>query len=170
MAIYGMGPTMLLNTPGRTYPGVRDWFKALRLAEGATMPIGATGYCWGGKHVVTMASFKDKGGPNNDKPLFDAGFTAHPSMLSIPKEIEEINLPVSFALAELDMGMSVDQEKQIKKIIEAKEGSAKGEAKIYEGVGHGFSVRADFKVEKVAMQAAEAEHQALDWFNKHFGF
>jgi dienelactone hydrolase len=162
-----MLPAMLTNTPGRAYPGIRDFFKALRTAEGATMPVGAAGYCWGGKFVVLMAAAKDKVG---DRPLIDAGYTAHPSFLSLPGDIEAIKIPTSFAMAELDMGLSKEQQQQIKKIVEAKPETERGEVITYDGVGHGFSIRADFKVMDVAQKAAEAEHQALNWFNKHFGF
>jgi dienelactone hydrolase len=165
-----MVPTMIGNRIGVTWPGVRDWFAALRLGEGAALPVGAAGYCWGGKHVVLLGAAKDLGGPAGDRPLIDAGFTAHPSLLSLPGDVEALRVPTSFAMAEHDMGLSVAQQQQIKAIVEAKPDKERGEVRTYEGVGHGFSVRADFTNEKVAQQAAEAEHQALDWFNHHFGF
>lgn len=107
-------------------------------------------------------------GPDG-KPLLDAGFTAHPSMLSIPSDIEKIVRPVSFALAETDQQISPEQAIRLKSIVEAKEGDALGEVEIIKDTGHGFAVRADMKYQDIAKQAAAAEDMCIHWLNKHFG-
>lgn len=106
-------------------------------------------------------------GPDG-KPLLDAGFTAHPSMLSIPGDIEKIVRPVSFALAEVDNQVSPEQAIRLKAMVEAKEGDAQGEAEIIKGTGHGFAVRAELKHDDIAAQAAAAEDMCINWLNKHF--
>lgn len=149
---------------GATSAGVRGFFEQLRKDEGATQSIGAAGFCWGGKHVVQLAAGLEKDG----KPLLDAGFTAHPSFLSIPGDLEKLKRPVSFALAAKDAQISPDQGAQIKKIVEALPAPATGESHIFAKTGHGFAVRADMNETDVAAQAAKAEDQAIAWFKKHF--
>lgn len=139
---------------------------SLRQNEAANLPIGAAGYCWGGKHVVLLAHGEK--GPDG-KPLLDAGFTAHPSMLSVPGDIEKIERPVSFAFAETDQQLSAAQCEQIKGMVESKEGDAKGEAEVIKNTGHGFAVRADLTNPDVAEQALYAEDMCLKWFKQHFG-
>ncbi|KAM3548269.1 hypothetical protein ARSEF4850_009512, partial [Beauveria asiatica] len=129
-----------------------------------TQPIGAAGFCWGGKHVVLLSHGHEIDG----KPLLDAGFTAHPSMLSIPSDIQKIQRPVSFALAAKDDQISPAKADKVKVIVEALPSPATGEAYVIPGTGHGFAVRADLTKDDVAAQAARAEDQAVDWFNKHF--
>ena len=95
----------------------------------------------------------------------DVGFTGHPSNLEIPKEIEKIKKPVSFAIGDQDITVNMAQVEQIKKIVEEKE---VGEVKVYYGTGHGFCVRADHIREDSRKQAEEAEEQAIAWFKRNF--
>lgn len=61
------------------------------------MPLGAAGFCWGGKHVVNIA----RGGlAKNGSPLVDAVFTGHPSILEIPSELEKVVKPLSVAIGD----------------------------------------------------------------------
>lgn len=130
------------------------------------MPVGAAGFCWGGKHTVLLAADEEL---VNGKRLLDAGFTGHPSMLSVPADIKAMTLPVAFALAENDTAVSVQQTEQIKQIVEGQPEVQRGEVVVYNGCGHGFCIRADPTNDDVAKQAAEAEDQCIRWFNKHFG-
>ncbi|PYH92901.1 alpha/beta-hydrolase [Aspergillus ellipticus CBS 707.79] len=160
--IYGVVPFLYRNRFGKSWPVVKDFFAALRKNEGAALPVGAAGFCWGGKHTVILAH----GAEVDGKPLINAGFTGHPSMLEIPADIEKITIPVSFAMGELDSAVKLPQIKQIESALNQKEGA--GEVKVYYGAGHGFCVRADVVVKDVETQALEAEDQAIDWFNRHF--
>ncbi|KAK8144563.1 hypothetical protein G3M48_005650 [Beauveria asiatica] len=157
-------PFFYYCNPGKTFPVVKGFFEQLRKDEGATQPIGAAGFCWGGKHVVLLSHGHEIDG----KPLLDAGFTAHPSMLSIPSDIQKIQRPVSFALAAKDDQISPAKADKVKAIVEALPSPATGEAYVIPGTGHGFAVRADLTKDDVAAQAARAEDQGVDWFNKHF--
>ncbi|EXU97536.1 dienelactone hydrolase [Metarhizium robertsii] len=157
-------PFFIRCAPGRTYPGVKGFFEQLRKEEGQALPIGAAGFCWGGKHTVTLAH----GAEINGQPLIDAGFTGHPSLLSLPSDVEKIKRPVSFACAEDDNQISLKQAEQIKAIVTAFPEPYKGELRVYQKTGHGFAVRADLKVPDVAAQAAAAEDQAIAWFTSHF--
>lgn len=150
--------------PGKTFPVVKGFFEQLRKDEGATQSIGAAGFCWGGKFVTLLSHGHEIGG----RPLIDAGFTAHPSMLSIPSDIEKIQRPVSFALAAKDDQIPPAKAAKLKAVVEALPSPATGEAFVIEKTGHGFAVRADVAQDDVAAQAARAEDQCMDWFNKHF--
>ena len=143
---------------------MKGFFEQLRKEEGATLPIGAAGYCWGGKHAILLAH----GAEINGKPLIDAAFAGHPSFLSLPGDAEKIAVPVSFAMAEKDNQVSVEQAKKIKAIVEAKPESSRGELRIYDDISHGFCVRAALEVEGVAQKASDAEDQCLAWFNAQF--
>jgi dienelactone hydrolase len=144
-------------------PKVRAFFEAVRCDEGQDVPIGAAGFCWGGKHTVNLAH---GGLATNGKPLIDAAFSGHPSALDIPGELKDVVTPLSFAMAEKDMALSLAQVEQIR--VALKETSAEHEVVVYEGAGHGFCVRADLNNEKVMEQSIAAEEQAIKWFKKVF--
>ncbi|KAL5333015.1 Alpha/Beta hydrolase protein [Aspergillus crustosus] len=167
----GIGPFIFSNRPGKSYPIVSSWFKSLRESpEGSSLPIGAAGFCWGGKHTLLLA----RGGSTNvdwvERGLIDAGFTGHPSLLEVPGDIEKVTLPVSYALGDLDSNLKADQIEVIKKVVERKAASEgiDGEVRVYVGAGHGFCVRADTAVEESGRQAGEAEDQAIEFFQKWF--
>lgn len=160
-----MIPFTFFNSPGKTYPGVKAFFEAVRSNEGSSLPVGAAGFCWGGKHTVLLSMEPDVAGV---KPLIDAGFTGHPSMLEIPVEIEKIRKPISFAIGEFDIAVKTPHIEQIKVVVDKQEEAYKGEVKVYPGAGHGFCVRADHILKESASQASEAEDQCIEWFNKHF--
>lgn len=160
-------PWSLQNSPAKRLPTVKAFFKALRENEGAHLGIGAAGFCWGGKHVCSLGA-NDVADQVDGKPLFDAGFTAHPSFLVVPKDIEALKLPVSFAIGDKDIQVKAVQIPEIQKIVEAKPDYAKGEVTMYPGAGHGFAVRADHVLTDAKQQADEAEEQCIAWFQRHF--
>ncbi|KZF24400.1 hypothetical protein L228DRAFT_266743 [Xylona heveae TC161] len=163
--LYLMIPFMLANTFSKTWPPVKSFFESIRENEGANLPVGAAGFCWGGKHTVVLAHGYEA---SNGKPLIDAGFTAHPSNLVLPTEIEQMKKPVSFALGDKDIVIKAPQIEQIKQIVEKQSEEAKGEVKVYYGASHGFGVRADLVLLDAQKQANECQEQALHWFNSQF--
>ncbi|KAL2870204.1 dienelactone hydrolase family protein [Aspergillus lucknowensis] len=162
--LYGLVPFIVKNRPGRSYPIVEAFFTALRNSEGAATPVGAAGFCWGGKHTVLLAHGASTVIEGVETPLINAGFTGHPSLLAIPGDIEKLKIPVSFALGELDNNLKAKAIGVVQRAMEGKE----GEVKVYVGAGHGFCVRADTAVEDSNRQAAEAEEQAVAFFQKWF--
>ncbi|KAI9931048.1 hypothetical protein ASPWEDRAFT_34416 [Aspergillus wentii DTO 134E9] len=156
-------PFLLFTRFTKTWPTVQSFFTALRSNEGLHLPIASVGYCWGGKHTVTLSH-----GYNVDgRPLIDAGFTGHPSFLTIPDDIVRIRVPVSFALGQLDVLNSGRKAEYLKAIMADKEEEGLGEVRVYEGAGHGFCVREDTVLGDAERQATEAEEQALTWFEGH---
>jgi len=162
--LYGMAPFLYFNSVGKAWPKVQSFFEAVRLNEGSTLPIGISGFCWGGKHAFIIA--QGQTAPNG-KPLIDAAFTAHPSFLKIPDDVVGVKKPVSVAIGDKDNNIKPPQIEVIKQILE-NEVPVSGEVKVYPGAGHGFGIRADMVLDDSAKQADEAADQALDWFNRHF--
>ncbi|KAK0764336.1 hypothetical protein N5P37_003735 [Trichoderma harzianum] len=163
-AMGGMLPFITYNWPTRAWPRVKGFFEQLRKEEGASLPVGAAGFCWGGKQVILLG----RGDTIDGRPLIDAGFTGHPSMLSLNSDIENLKLPVSFAMAEHDDYLSVEKAEAIRAIVEAKPEPARGELTIYLKAGHGFCVRADHKFPDSLQQADDATEQCIKWFTAHF--
>ncbi|KAL4902277.1 hypothetical protein BDW74DRAFT_186993 [Aspergillus multicolor] len=167
-ALYAMPPWLLHNRPSKSYPIVESFFVSLRQSEeGQRHHIGAAGFCWGGKHTVLLAHGASTTVNGTKRRLIDAGFTGHPSLLTLPGDIEKMVIPVSFALGDQDSNLKGEKIELIKKIVEEKE-EVGGEVKVYVGAGHGFCVRADFEVKESYRQAAESEEQAIEFFRKRF--
>lgn len=168
-AMYGFIPWIIRNRPGRSFPIVKKFFDELRGETGAAgTPVGTAGFCWGGKHVVLLADAQHK--TPDGRPMYDAGFTGHPSFLEVPKDIERIALPISFAVPEKDNQLKVPRDTDIiDRIMEGRPEATRGEVRVYEKVGHGFCVRADIEVKDVAASATEAENQAIAWFDAKLG-
>lgn len=164
--IYSAIPFFYFNRISRSYPIVKDFFIALRTST--PLPVGAAGFCWGGKHAVLLAGDPTQiiSPDGSGKPLIDAAFTGHPSLLDLSTDIEAMVRPVSFAVGDGDPQISVVQANQIRGIVEAKPADQRGEVVIYEGCGHGFCVRADVSFAEVSKQAAKAEDQCLRWFDR----
>ncbi|GAB0134477.1 hypothetical protein EsDP_00002846 [Epichloe bromicola] len=158
--LYGLD----LREPSKTYPSVKGFFEQLRKERGDQLSVGAAGFCWGYKHIVTLSH----GVENAATPLIDAALTAHPSFLSIPSDIEKIKVPVSFACPEDDNQVTPPKIESIRSIVEKLPAASRGEVRVYENTGHGFAVRADLKVPDVAKQADGAEDQAVAWFHAQF--
>lgn len=102
----------------------------------------------------------------------DAGFTAHPSMLDVPADIEAVTLPLSVCIGDVDFGLPMQGVRQIREIFERKNGGGEGgrfEIVVLEGARHGFAVRGNPKVEREMEQGIVAEDQAVKWFGKWCG-
>ncbi|KAF4962750.1 hypothetical protein FSARC_9198 [Fusarium sarcochroum] len=158
-----MIPFMIRNRFGQTVPIVKGFFEQLRKEEGADLPIGAAGFCWGGKHAFLLAH----GTEINGKPLIDAAFVGHPGALSLPSDAEKVTLPVSVAVGDNDFQLSEKTVKKMRTVLEGKPDGMNGEVKIYPGMSHGFCVRASLE-NGVVEKAAEAEDQCIAWFDTHF--
>ena len=100
-------------------------------------------------------------------PLIDCAFTAHPSNIDVPADVDAITVPTSVAIGENDMAMKAPLIQQMKKILEVKK-KGDHEVVIIEGAKHGFSVRTH-PDDKHEMECAEkAEVQAVEWFTRWF--
>jgi dienelactone hydrolase len=171
LAVCHMMPFMYHTRFPKTFPIVQRFFAELRAGEGATLPVGAAGFCWGGKHVFLLANTSAAGNTMDladggiSRPLIDAGFTGHPSRLSFPADIEAATVPMSVAVGDKDNQLPAPRAEAVRALLETKLGAERGELRMYEGATHGFAVRAELKENKEMMrQAAEAEDQCIAWF------
>ncbi|EWG42591.1 hypothetical protein FVEG_15456 [Fusarium verticillioides 7600] len=146
-------PTWLLDIVGPPF------------ARGPQQRIGAAGFCWGGKPVLTLAHPESL--TEDGIPLVDAVFTGHPSGMSLPGDAEPIVRPVSVAIGDRDIVTSMSQFNVMKETW--KDLDTPTEVVVYPGAGHGFCVRVNEKNKNLFQQSKEAEKQALDWFAMHFG-
>ena len=141
------------------------WFHDLRANEAASLPLGAAGFCWGGKFVFLLCSDSEKAA--NGKSLIDCGFTAHPSNLVIPADAHAVTLPLSVAVGDVDLVFKIADVQQTKDILEEK-GKGTHEVVIIPGAKHGFAIRGDPEDEKAAEKEQQAFEQAVSWFSKWF--
>jgi dienelactone hydrolase len=98
--------------------------------------------------------------------LVDVLFMAHPSALAIPRDIKGIRKPTGVAVGSKDNWMNSEQVREMEAVL--KGNGVVCEVVVYEGAGHGFSVRIDRKNPKQAEQAVLAEEQAVAWFTRCF--
>lgn len=148
-----------------THPRVFKFFHELRTST--DLPIGVAGFCWGGKLVTLLCDGRQA---SNGKTLVDVGFTAHPSGLDIPKDIDAVRLPYSVCIGDIDFAMGIGQVRKMEDVLKARadiQGS--WELVVIEGARHGFAVRGNLQNEEEAKQCQQAEDQAVDWFEKWLG-
>ena len=80
-----MLPFLLLVPLKKSLPRLRIFLTALRTTTHPTLPLGACGYCWSAKHVITLASESIHQIPENEtkqqpqQPLLTAAFVAYPA-------------------------------------------------------------------------------------------
>jgi dienelactone hydrolase len=170
-------PWLFYNRPSVAKPRVFNFFQALRTSPPPfptpNLKIGAAGFCWGGKYTILLAAntpssrvirHESQASSPALEALIDCGFTAHPSMVSVPKDIEPVTVPLSVAVGNEDMAMSTPLIQQMKEILEKKKDDH--EVVIMPGAKHGFAVRTDPE-EPLQMECADkAEVQAISWFSR----
>ncbi len=126
------------------------------------MSVGCAGFCWGGKWVTLLVGGREKAA--DGQFLVECGFTAHPSALDIPADLEKVVQPLSIAHASLDIALGPAAFKKMRQVMDQK---SYCELVVYEGAKHGFAVRGNPNDEKEKRQGMEAEEQALRLFEKH---
>ncbi|KAG9248162.1 Alpha/Beta hydrolase protein [Calycina marina] len=171
-------PFVYYNREAVAAPRVYNFFKALRTSAPPfptdDFKIGAAGFCWGGKYAIDLCADRpstrierhSSQKTTGIQPLVDCGFTAHPSNVKMPVDIEAATLPLSIAVGDKDMAMKSPLIQQMKKILESKKSDIH-QVVIMPGAKHGFAVRAE-EGELQMSKAQEAEDQAISWFNKWF--
>ncbi|KAH8711981.1 dienelactone hydrolase [Phaeosphaeriaceae sp. PMI808] len=177
-ALYHVIPWMLRCKPAKTEAGVIKYFKALRTSpppfQTKDLKIGAAGFCWGGKHTVTLAKDDPKHRVTRHssqtlssvpEPLIDAAFVAHPTFIKVPDDIEPIKIPISWSVGEEDLQMKGPDVQKMKAILESKK-DAEHDVQIIPGAKHGFAIRNHLDDEEEMAAAERAEEQAVSWFSR----
>jgi dienelactone hydrolase len=173
-------PWLFKNRSSVCKPRIFNFFEAIRTSPPpfptSSLRIGAAGFCWGGYYTLLLARDEPSSRVKRHKaqtssnatlePLIDCGFVAHPSLLTVPKDIEAVNLPLSVAVGNEDSALTAPQVLQVKKILEEKE--ADHQVVIMPGAKHGFASRVDPNDEWQLECAERAEVQAMEWFSRWF--
>jgi dienelactone hydrolase len=173
-------PWMIKTRFSVTKPRVFSFVQTLRTSPPPfptkNLKIGAAGFCWGGKHVFLLAADTPSSRVHRHEsqinsaalePLIDCAFTAHPSYINVPADVEALAIPTSVAIGDKDMAMKPPLIQQMKEILEVKK-KGDHEVNILPGAEHGFAVRTHPE-DKHQMDCAEkAEDQAISWFTRWF--
>ena len=162
-------PFLYKNRFSVAWPRIITFLKALREVNGATLPVGIAGFCWGGLHGVKLSQDNADTKLTNGRPLADAFFVAHPSNLTIPQDIADVGRNLSIAIGDDDGVMPMKQVQAARKIL-ADKVDVDAEVVVYPGAKHGFSIRASRwqPNSKETKEAEEAENQAIAWFRQRF--
>lgn len=162
-------PFLFRNRLAVCWPKVTKFLRELREEKGATLPVGIAGFCWGGLHAVKLSHDTAETRTESGRPLADAFFTAHPSNLTVPSDIEAVKRSLSIAIGDDDGVMGIKQVREAETILNNKN-DVDTEVVVYPGAKHGFSIRASRAKpdSKETRQAEDAEKQAIAWFQRHF--
>lgn len=86
-------------------------------------------------------------------------------MVTMPNDIEGVNLPLSVAVGNEDLAMKGQQILQMREILEV-EKKVDHEVVIMPGAKHGFVIGVDPRDEWQLECADRAEVQAIEWFSR----
>ncbi|PYH43882.1 dienelactone hydrolase family protein [Aspergillus saccharolyticus JOP 1030-1] len=142
------------HQPPHTDPIIETVLQHIRTSLGCAK-VGGVGYCFGGKYV---ARFLRPG------TALDAGFTAHPTMMT-REELKEVRGPLSIAAAQHDPIFSAEKRRESEEILGA--GDLPWQISVYSDVEHGFAVRGDPKVQRARFAKEQAFKQAVAWFDEY---
>lgn len=174
-------PFLIQNRFSIVKPRVFSFFQALRSSPPPfptnDLKIGVAGLCFGGKYAVLLAqdapssrvpaySPSESSAPGPLAPLIDCAFTAHPSFINVPADIEAVTRPLSVTVGDKDMAMTWSSVVKMHGILEKK--GDDHECIILPGAKHGFALRTDPKDEVQMGFAAQAQEQAINWFTRWF--
>jgi len=90
--------------------------------------------------------------------MVDAAVALHPSLLSLPEDIEKITRPTAIGVGDADFLLPMSDAERIQDIFQGKEGC---ELDIYPDQVHGFAVRGDLTVDSDRQAAAKAAERVF---------
>jgi len=143
------------NSKDLVYPRITNFVKHLKEKEGVTK-LGAIGFCYGA--WATLQLSRDN--------LVDAAAVAHPTLVNVPEDIENIKHPSLFLCAETDQMFPAETREKAKEILD-KKSQIPYKLKVYPGTQHGFSLRGDVEDPLVRAAADDAASEAVQFFNTY---
>lgn len=99
-------PFFIFCRAGVARPKIASFLGSLKTQTHPDLPIGTAGFCWGGKWVTELCWDGEMNRTRGGEKVTMCGFTAHPSLLKFPEDVERVRLPLSVAAAENDGQMS----------------------------------------------------------------
>jgi len=155
-----LGPWLAKHRESVAEPIISGFVNTVRQIPG-TDKVGAIGFCWGGRYAILQAQGRKAGEVGG----VDAAFAAHPSMLSIPADLEGVTKPTSVAVGDKDSLLDMKSVEQLKETLEKT--GAPTEVKVYHDQVHGFALRSDWSSDADKKAMDEAEKQGIEWFKKY---
>lgn len=147
------------------------FLRKLRRATPRSQKIGIVGFCWGGRYAIRAGLESNMIEIDGGKvPLVDAVVALHPSNMTLPKDVEDPVVPISFGWGLEDSQVKFEQKGQVEGIhAKGKKAGRKlpeTEHKVYKPGRHGFAVRGnpDDPAERACLEDSEA--QVLNWFGR----
>lgn len=108
---------MARHKQGPTNKVCMDFLEALRRATPTSQKIGMVGFCWGGKYAIRAGLQSNKIGIEGTKvPLVDAVVALHPSHLTVPDDVEDLSVPVSYGWGLEDTAVSFEQKSKVENV------------------------------------------------------
>ncbi|KAL8714538.1 MAG: hypothetical protein Q9220_001486 [cf. Caloplaca sp. 1 TL-2023] len=160
-----LGPWLLKHREAVSAPLIDGFINTVRMTPG-TDKVGCVGFCWGGRYAILQSR-----GPSQEPGEVggaDAVFTAHPSLLAVPKDFEGVSRPLSVALGTEDGLVDEGTRKGISEVMEGKkkEEGVESEVRCYEGQVHGFALRGDWSSEGDKGAMDEVTRQGIEWMDR----
>ena len=162
---------MTRHKEGPTNKVCMDFLHALRAATRGNQKIGMVGFCWGGRYALRAgleSNIVQVEGKN--MPMVDAVVALHPSNLSLPEDVENPIVPVSYGWGVEDTQVKIELKGKVEEIHAKAERAGKKlpetEHKVYKPGRHGFAVRGnpDDAMERACLE--DSVTQVLDWFRR----
>jgi len=151
---FDFGKWLGVHNKDRVYPFCKNFVTELREKHGVTR-IAATGYCWGALFGVELS--KQAG-------LIDGVVSSHPSLLSIPDDIEAIATQSIWICADSDNQFDEAKRKATEEILKRR--GVPNKFVFYPGTFHGFTVRGSETDAVVTKATKDAKDQTVKFFRE----
>ncbi|KAK9470249.1 Alpha/Beta hydrolase protein [Dipodascopsis tothii] len=123
-------------------------------------PVYVVGFCFGGRHAFMAATDRLRAG------AVSAVAAVHPSLVSLPGDFKGYrNVPTLVLLGGNDPAFPPESVDKAEKLVTA--AGAEYKATTYEGMPHGFAVRANVSDPALAATMETAKQDVLAWFAAH---
>ncbi|KAL9052644.1 MAG: hypothetical protein Q9162_005271 [Coniocarpon cinnabarinum] len=147
-------PWLLKHPESKSLPIIDGFINTVKYIPG-TNKIGTLGFCWGGRYAILSAHGK-----------VDAAVAFHPSLVSVPNDLQDVSRPLSIGHGDKDSLTSNSDAEKMKEVLDSKK-NVPSQFEIYHDQVHGFALRGDFSSEKDKQAMDTAEKQGQDWFHKY---
>ncbi|EJD50872.1 alpha/beta-hydrolase [Auricularia subglabra TFB-10046 SS5] len=155
LATAAFAPWLTRHREAVARPLIDNVVKALR-DDPEVKSIGAIGFCWGGRYAMLLAA----------DGTVDAIVANHPSLVSLPSEVEAIKKPVQINIGDKDAMVDDAGIKTFRDVL-SKKSDVLSEVNVFPGAVHGFTVRGDLEEPLEREQKEKATQNAIRWFQQH---
>lgn len=154
-----------------TLPIVKKILPAIRSEQGISK-LAAIGYCWGGRYSLLAGGSILGAELEAANGQIDCFAACHPSWVTMPGDVEQVQKPGIFICAESDNifpRKAVQQTKDITARLQKERNLPEGywQLKQYPGTSHGFAIRGDESMPIVAEARKDVLKVTFDFFMQH---